>query len=81
MNHVRKEVQMYLNQRQDLKHYIRINPIWYRRLSRNPQSINQMDQEAKIYYGKTFPQKVERFQSNLNMAMMLLEMMKGMGKA
>ncbi|MCD8502536.1 MAG: YlbE-like family protein [Bacillaceae bacterium] len=78
---MRQEVQMYLNQRQDLKQYLRINPVWYRKLSRNPQSISEMEQEAKIYYGKTFPQKVERFQSNLNMAMMLLEMIKGMGKS
>lgn len=78
---MRQEVQLYLVQRQDLKQYLRINPIWYRRLTRDPHLIKEMEREAKVYYGKTFPQKIERFHSNLNMAMMLLEMMKGMGSS
>lgn len=75
---MRHEVQLYLNQRPEVKQFIRNNPIWYRYLSRDPNSIAQLEKEVKEYYGKTFPQKIERFQSNLNMAMMLLEMVRGM---
>lgn len=75
---MRQEVQLYINQRPELKQFIRNNPIWYRYLSRNPESVVQLEHEAKQFYGKTFPQKIERFQSNLNMAMMLLDMLRGM---
>lgn len=78
---MRKEMQEYLKQRQDLKQFIRHNPIWYRYLSRDPQSLSQLENEVKVYNGMTIPQKLDRFQSNLNMAMMLLDMVRGLGEA
>ena len=75
---MRHEVQLYINQHPEIKQFIRNNPMWYRYLSRNPESVIQLEQEVKHFYGKTFPQKIERFQSNLNMAMMLLDMIRGM---
>lgn len=76
---MRKEVRVYLASRPDLKQFIRDYPMWYRRLSRNPNDINELEQQAKVYFGKTFPQKVERLQNNLNMTMMLIEMFRTMG--
>ncbi|WNF35580.1 YlbE-like family protein [Bacillaceae bacterium IKA-2] len=74
---MRQEIQLYLSQRRDVKQFVRNNPQWYRYLSRNPQSISELDEQVKYYYGKTFPQKLDRFQSNLNMAMMLFNMARG----
>ncbi len=78
---MRQEIQLYIIQRPELKQFLRRHPVWYRYLSRNPHSLAQIENEAKIYYGKTFPQKLDRFQSNLNLALMLLEMVKGMGSS
>ncbi|MCT8139052.1 YlbE-like family protein [Anaerobacillus sp. CMMVII] len=76
---MRQELHMYINQRPEIRQFVRHNPLWYRYLSRDPQSLSKLENEVKVYYGKTFPQKLDRFQSNLNMAMMLLEMVRGMG--
>ncbi|MFN7250969.1 MAG: YlbE-like family protein [Anaerobacillus sp.] len=76
---MRKEIHEYMKQRPDLKQFIRHNPIWYRYLSRDPHSLSQLENEVKVYTGKTIPQKLDRFQSNLNMAMMLLDMVRGFG--
>lgn len=74
---MRQEVQLYLSQRPETKQFVRNNPQWYRYLSRNPQSVLQLEEQVKYYYGKTFPQKLDRFQDNLNMAMMLFNVVKG----
>lgn len=77
---MRSEIQHYLEERSDLKYFVRSNPSWYRKLSRNPASIQSIESEAKFFYGKTFPQKVEQFEQKLSMASMMLEMVKMMGQ-
>lgn len=76
---MRQEIQVYISQNPEIKQFIRNHPMWYRYLARNPQSLSQLENEMKVYYGKTFPQKLDRFQSNLNMAMMLIDMVRGLG--
>lgn len=76
---MRQEIHVYLNQHPEVKQFIRHNPVWYRYLSRNPQSLSQLENEVKVFHGKTLPQKLDRFQSNLSMAMMLLDMVRGLG--
>ncbi|MBU8907142.1 YlbE-like family protein [Desertibacillus haloalkaliphilus] len=73
---MRRDVQTYLQTRPDLKRYLREQPIWYRRLSRDPRLVKEMEREANYFYGKTIPQRMERFQSNINMVMMLLEFLR-----
>lgn len=75
---MRQELKLYINQRPEIKQFIRHNPIWYRHLSRDPHNITELEKEVKVFYGKTLPQKLDRFQSNLSMAMMLLDMVRGM---
>lgn len=76
---MRQEVRLLLSQRPDMKQFVRSNPEWYRYLSRNPQSIIRLEEQVKYYYGKTLPQKLDRFQENINMAMMLFNMVRGFG--
>lgn len=74
-----KEVYHYVRSRPDLTNFIRFNPIWYRYLSRDPARINEFEQEAKRFYGKTMPQRLEKINQNMQMVGMLLqfaEMMK-----
>ncbi|MDQ0253845.1 hypothetical protein J2S74_001217 [Evansella vedderi] len=73
---MRTEVYQYIRKKPDLHQFLRYNPQWYRRLARNPSSVYEMEKEAKVYYGKTFPQRMERFQDSMNTAMMFLEMMR-----
>jgi hypothetical protein len=74
-----KDLYQYLITRPDLVNFIRFNPKWYRYLSREPARVSEIEQEAKRFYGKTFPQKIERLNNNVAMVGMLLqfaEMMK-----
>jgi hypothetical protein len=63
----------YLSNRDDLLRFIRYNPIWYRYLSRDPNLLNEMEKEAKKFYGKTFPQRVEKIGNNVQMINMLAQ--------
>lgn len=73
---LRGEVLQYIKRQPELHQFLRYHPIWYRRLSRNPRAVYEMEKEAKVFYGKTFPQRIERWQNNMNTAMMFLEMMR-----
>ncbi|MDG5788318.1 YlbE-like family protein [Evansella sp. AB-P1] len=73
---MRTEVYNYVRSQPDLHRFLRYNPMWYRKLSRNPFSLKEMEKEAKIFHGKTFPQRMDRLQNSMNMAVMMLEMMK-----
>jgi hypothetical protein len=35
-----------------------------------------MRKQAKVFYGKTFPQRVDQINKNMQMAMMMIDMMK-----
>lgn len=71
-------VYQYLESRPDLIKFIRMNPIWYRTITRDPSVIPTMEQEAKYYFGKTASQKIERFSNQLQMVQMIMQMAKAM---
>lgn len=71
---MRKELYMYVRNDPLLHQYIRMHPYWYRKLGRNPNSVVQLRQEAKQFFGKTFPQRVEKLHQNLQLAMMVMQM-------
>ena len=76
---MRLEIQRYLQTRPDLIVFIRENPNWYRLLSRHPEKIYEIEQESKLFYGKTFPQKVERIHQHIQLANLLIGMMQASG--
>lgn len=67
-------VYQYLESNEELIRFIRMNPSWYRKITRNPSIIPTMEQEAKYYFGKTTTQKIERFSNQLQMIQMLMQM-------
>lgn len=73
---MREEIRMKLVQQPELREFLRYHPEWYRQLSRQPDKLGDMEKEAKYFYGKTFPQRVEKMQNNVGMVMMLMEMIK-----
>lgn len=77
---MRIEVLQYVNSQQDLRQYLREQPVWYRKLTRNPYDINKMEISAIHYYKKTIPHKVERFSNGAQMASMLFGMFQAMNQ-
>lgn len=76
---MRSEIIQYLDTRPDLKEFIRSNPSWYRKLSRDPLLLSEIEMAAKEYYGLTFGQKLQRIQERIETAAMMMELMKAMG--
>lgn len=76
---MRNEIKAHLDSRPDLLRMVREEPYWYRMLSRDPENIYKLEEQAKQYYGKTIPQKLGRFNQQLQMIQMLLMMTQGMG--
>ncbi|UOE92959.1 YlbE-like family protein [Alkalihalobacillus sp. LMS39] len=72
---MRKDVYIQLTNKPELRQFVRQHPHWYRKLNREPHSISTLEQEANQFYGKTFPQRIERLQGNLNLAMMMIQML------
>ncbi|WP_280769107.1 YlbE-like family protein [Salipaludibacillus daqingensis] len=78
---MRKEVYDWIRSSPELHHYLRMNPIWYRKLGREPELLEKMIQESKVYFGKTFTQRIDQIHNNMNMAMMVIEMMRQMNES
>ncbi|MFB1051909.1 YlbE-like family protein [Paraliobacillus sp. JSM ZJ581] len=55
-------------------YYMRHDPSWYRKLSRNPMALVDMEKQAKIYQGRTIPQRVERISEQMQLLGMFLQM-------
>ncbi|MFC4404688.1 YlbE-like family protein [Gracilibacillus xinjiangensis] len=69
-----QETYYFLEQRQDLWNFIRKNPDWYRYLSRDANRIEEMEQTAKQFYGKTIPQRLEKAQQNIQLVSLIIDM-------
>ncbi|WP_214483218.1 YlbE-like family protein [Bacillus sp. SM2101] len=68
---MRPTIYEYIQSNKELQHFIRAQPIWYRKLSRNPESIKVFENEARSYYGKTFQHRLDTFSNSFQMFSML----------
>ncbi|MEH7222436.1 YlbE-like family protein [Bacillus sp. JJ1566] len=75
---MRQESYEYLNSKKQLRAFVRQNPIWYRKLTRNPRDFQRLENEAKAYFKQTFPHKVQKINQSLEMASFMLQMYQGM---
>lgn len=71
---LRQNIYSFIEENEDLKKYIRIQPIWYKRLMRNPHHIEQMETEAKFFFGKSIPHRISKFSDSVQVASMMLHM-------
>ncbi|WLD95038.1 YlbE-like family protein [Alkalihalobacillus sp. AL-G] len=62
---MRKEVMDYLEQRPELRYIVREQPQWYRKLSRDPAALQELENESKFFYGQTFGQKMDRLHEQI----------------
>ncbi|HEX6594820.1 MAG TPA: YlbE-like family protein [Bacillota bacterium] len=63
----------YLKNHPQLLDFVRLHPIWYRLLSRDPALIKQLEKEAKVFYGNTLSQKMNRVNEHVQMAALLMQ--------
>lgn len=62
-----------IKQQPEYMQFLRMNPVWYRYLARDPSSFSMFKKESAVFHGKTVGQRIERFQDTVNLASMLLE--------
>lgn len=69
-------VYYYLYTNKPLLNFVRHHPIWYRYLSRDPERVHELEREAKIFYGQTFTQRLEKVNEHVQLVQMLAEISK-----
>lgn len=72
---MRKDLYDFIQSNPDLKKFIREQPHWYRKLTRNPEQMKNMQIEMMNYYQKTIPHKVSGFSQSLQLVEMMIGMM------
>ncbi|HLO12961.1 YlbE-like family protein [Neobacillus drentensis] len=75
---MRREVLDYLENQKDLKQFVREQPYWYRKLSRNPYDLQSLEIASLHHYKKTIPHQVEKFSNSVQMASMMYSMFQAM---
>ena len=77
---MRKDVYQYLQKNKELIAFLHEQPIWYRRLGRDPSQIQNLEIAALHYYQKTIPHQIEKFSNGVQMATMMVSMFKIMNE-
>jgi hypothetical protein len=77
---MRLEIFEYLQERKDLQEFIRQQPIWYRKLSKNPHTLQEFEIASLHYFRKTIPDHVEKFSNSVQMASMMMHMFQAMNE-
>jgi len=75
---MRREVLDYLERQKELKQFVREQPLWYRKLTRNPYDLQSLEIASLHYYKKTIPDQVEKFSNSVQMASMMYSMFQAM---
>jgi hypothetical protein len=75
---MRKEIQEQIRSNKELQQFIREQPQWFRKLSRNPTDLESLEMEMMNYYQKTIPHKVQQFSNSIQMASMMIGMFQAM---
>jgi YlbE-like protein len=75
---MRKEIQEQIRSNKELQQFIREQPQWFRKLSRNPNDLESLEMEMMNYYQKTIPHKVQQFSNSIQMASMMMGMFQAM---
>ncbi|OAS86507.1 MULTISPECIES: YlbE-like family protein [Metabacillus] len=75
---MRKEIQEHIRANKERQTFIREQPHWFRKLSRNPNDLESLEIEMMNYYQKTIPHKVQQFSNSVQMAQMMIAMFQTM---
>ncbi|TKC18545.1 YlbE-like family protein [Robertmurraya kyonggiensis] len=75
---MRREIMDVILADHDLKRFLHEQPIWYRKLGRNPGDLQSFQIAALQYHRKTIPDRVEKFSTGVQMASMMMGMFQAM---
>ncbi|MFT4416097.1 YlbE-like family protein [Fredinandcohnia humi] len=75
---MRKELFDYIESNKQIRIFIRENPTWYKRITRNPNDIQTLELEAREYFKQTIPHKIKKINHSLELASFMLQMYQGM---
>lgn len=78
---LRQNIYAFIEENEDVRNYLRIQPIWYKRLMRNPQHLDQLETEAKYFFKKSIPHRVSKFSDGVQVASMMLHMFQAMNNS
>ena len=56
--------------------YLRANSSWYQRLNRDPDSIHELEKEARAYYKLTVTDRIEKFRHSIDMLSTFMDVLK-----
>ncbi|GGJ86891.1 hypothetical protein GCM10007063_06760 [Lentibacillus kapialis] len=71
---MRAQVYQHLQQYPEFAHFVRMNPEWYRYLTRDPNKLQELEEASKAFYGKTFSQQVGKIGNHVQMVHMLINL-------
>jgi len=72
---LRQEVLEYIQSKNELKQFLREQPYWYRKLAREPETLEQFEIASLHYFKRTIPHQVEKFSNGLQMASLMMGML------
>lgn len=75
---MRMDMMEYIKADPDLIKFLREQPIWYRKLGRNPEHLQAFQISSLHYHRKTIPHKVEKFSNSVQMASMMMSLFQAM---
>lgn len=71
---MRKNVLDFLQSDEEYIKFIRQQPKWYRKLTRNPELVEEFRLASLEFFGKTIPQRVDKLQNQVQMASFMIDM-------
>lgn len=77
---MRTELYQIIKNKKEWQQFIRNEPIWYKKLSRNPNAIKEFEQTALKYYKKTLPDRMNKISNGVQFASMMLSMIQSMNQ-
>ncbi|WP_110112951.1 YlbE-like family protein [Bacillus sp. CGMCC 1.16541] len=75
---MRKDVYDYIVSKPKLIDFIRQQPVWYRKLTRDPNELEKFELASLQYFKQTIPDRVEQFSNSVQMANMMFHMFQAM---
>ncbi|WP_210363700.1 YlbE-like family protein [Bacillus sp. REN3] len=75
---MRKDVMNQIRSNKELLEFVRMQPNWYRKLSRDPRDLHTAQIAALNHFENTIPHKVQKFSNNVQMASMMMHMFSNM---
>ncbi|MFS0782426.1 YlbE-like family protein [Bacillus sp. 1P06AnD] len=75
---MRQDIYNWIKENKDQLSYLRLQPMWYRKLTRNPQEYEAFGTEAVYHYEKSIPHRINKLTNGVQAASMMLNLIQSM---